>query len=152
MGLSRRLLLVDFAVPDDGMPSDLAHFYFRQLLSAVRFLQRTGIVHRDLKPENVLVDSFGACHPTHAHTHNQQQTRERGVGLQRSFPHNDVCVCVCMCVCVCVCAFFFGGVDMTGNVKIADFGFATLFRNRGKERPLRLKCGTPPYVAPEVRE
>ncbi|EGD72442.1 CAMK/CAMKL/CHK1 protein kinase [Salpingoeca rosetta] len=87
--------LFDKIVPDDGMPRDQAHFYFRQLLSAVRHLQNSGIVHRDLKPENILVDAFG-------------------------------------------------------NVKIADFGFATLFRNRGKERPLRLKCGTPPYVAPEV--
>lgn len=36
-------------------------------------------------------------------------------------------------------------------VKITDFGFATLYRNEdGIERLLELKCGTPPYVAPEV--
>ena len=36
-------------------------------------------------------------------------------------------------------------------IKITDFGFATLYRNEGGvERLLELKCGTPPYVAPEV--
>lgn len=36
------------------------------------------------------------------------------------------------------------------NLKISDFGFATVFRFRGKERLLGKCCGTPPYVAPEV--
>jgi len=36
------------------------------------------------------------------------------------------------------------------NLKITDFGFSTVFRHKGKERPLGKCCGTPPYVAPEV--
>ncbi|KAK2566823.1 Serine/threonine-protein kinase Chk1, partial [Acropora cervicornis] len=41
--------------------------------------------------------------------------------------------------------------DRIDNLKISDFGFATVFRHKGKERPLgRRSCGTPPYVAPEV--
>jgi serine/threonine-protein kinase Chk1 len=36
-------------------------------------------------------------------------------------------------------------------IKITDFGLATLYKNKeGVERLLELKCGTPPYVAPEV--
>ncbi|XP_068732386.1 serine/threonine-protein kinase Chk1-like [Montipora capricornis] len=42
-------------------------------------------------------------------------------------------------------------LDSDDNLKISDFGFATVFRYKGKERPLgRRCCGTPPYVAPEV--
>lgn len=36
------------------------------------------------------------------------------------------------------------------NLKICDFGMATIFRLRGKERLLDKRCGTLPYVAPEV--
>ena len=36
------------------------------------------------------------------------------------------------------------------NLKITDFGLATVFRHQGKERSLGRCCGTPPYVAPEV--
>lgn len=35
-------------------------------------------------------------------------------------------------------------------LKISDFGLSTVFRHMGKERKLNRKCGTPPYVAPEV--
>ncbi|KAJ1519307.1 hypothetical protein ONE63_004606 [Megalurothrips usitatus] len=36
------------------------------------------------------------------------------------------------------------------NLKISDFGMATVFRMHGKERCLEKRCGTLPYVAPEV--
>ena len=40
---------------------------------------------------------------------------------------------------------------MSGNIKLTDFGMATLFRNKeGVERLMDRRCGTPPYVAPEV--
>ncbi|KAL5503126.1 hypothetical protein EMCRGX_G010032 [Ephydatia muelleri] len=38
-------------------------------------------------------------------------------------------------------------IDSEDVLKISDFG---LFRHMGKERKLNRKCGTPPYVAPEV--
>nr|CAD7445151.1 unnamed protein product [Timema bartmani] len=41
-------------------------------------------------------------------------------------------------------------LDEQDNLKISDFGLATIYRIQGKERPLEKKCGTPPYVAPEV--
>nr|CAD7412739.1 unnamed protein product [Timema poppensis] len=41
-------------------------------------------------------------------------------------------------------------LDEQDNLKISDFGLATIYRVQGKERPLEKKCGTPPYVAPEV--
>lgn len=37
-----------------------------------------------------------------------------------------------------------------GNLKITDFGLATVFRFKERERLLDRCCGTPPYVAPEV--
>jgi serine/threonine-protein kinase Chk1 len=41
-------------------------------------------------------------------------------------------------------------LDGKGTLKISDFGFATVFRTRGVERLLEKRCGTLPYVAPEV--
>ena len=35
-------------------------------------------------------------------------------------------------------------------VKIIDFGLATVFRYKGQTRKLNKRCGTPPYLAPEV--
>jgi calcium/calmodulin-dependent protein kinase I len=35
------------------------------------------------------------------------------------------------------------------NVKIADFGMATMF-DKAKPKQLYIKCGTPGYVAPEI--
>lgn len=41
-------------------------------------------------------------------------------------------------------------IDGNGVLKISDFGMATLFRLKGKERKLDKRCGTKPYLAPEV--
>lgn len=41
-------------------------------------------------------------------------------------------------------------LDVNDNLKITDFGMATIFRLRGKERLLETRCGTLPYVAPEL--
>lgn len=41
-------------------------------------------------------------------------------------------------------------VDAGGNLKIADFGLATVFRQHGQRRTLRTPCGTAMYMAPEV--
>jgi serine/threonine-protein kinase CHEK1 len=37
-----------------------------------------------------------------------------------------------------------------GNLKIADFGLATLFDYRGQRKTCKASCGSPPYTAPEV--
>ena len=37
-----------------------------------------------------------------------------------------------------------------GNLKIADFGLATLFEWKGKTKVCMTSCGSPPYTAPEV--
>lgn len=36
------------------------------------------------------------------------------------------------------------------NLKISDFGLATVFKYNGSERLLNRICGTLPYLAPEV--
>jgi len=41
-------------------------------------------------------------------------------------------------------------LDANGNLKISDFGLATLFKYKGVTRRLTSACGTPPYVAPEI--
>ncbi|CAG7786520.1 unnamed protein product [Allacma fusca] len=41
-------------------------------------------------------------------------------------------------------------LDGSDRIKISDFGFATVFRIRGRDRLLDKRCGTLPYVAPEV--
>ena len=37
-----------------------------------------------------------------------------------------------------------------GNLKIADFGLATLFEYKGEKKLCKTSCGSPPYTAPEV--
>lgn len=41
-------------------------------------------------------------------------------------------------------------LDEHDNLKISDFGMATMFRIKGRERLLDKRCGTLPYVAPEI--
>ncbi|XP_015592593.1 serine/threonine-protein kinase grp isoform X3 [Cephus cinctus] len=41
-------------------------------------------------------------------------------------------------------------LDESDNLKVSDFGMATVYRLQGKERCLEKRCGTLPYVAPEV--
>ena len=41
-------------------------------------------------------------------------------------------------------------LDSGGNLKLADFGFATLFSLRGQVKKSTQMVGSPPYVAPEV--
>lgn len=51
--------LFDKIAPDVGVSSDLAQFYFRQLISGLTYVHEQGIVHRDIKPENLLLSSAG---------------------------------------------------------------------------------------------
>jgi len=37
-----------------------------------------------------------------------------------------------------------------GNLKITDFGLCAVYKYKGKERLLSGRCGSLPYVAPEV--
>jgi serine/threonine-protein kinase Chk1 len=41
-------------------------------------------------------------------------------------------------------------LDSMGNLKVTDFGLATVFRHKGQVRNATTACGTPPYVAPEI--
>lgn len=38
----------------------------------------------------------------------------------------------------------------SGNLKIADFGLATMFEYKGQKKLSATMCGSPPYIAPEV--
>lgn len=41
-------------------------------------------------------------------------------------------------------------LNESGNLKIADFGMATLFEYKGQKKMSSTMCGSPPYIAPEV--
>ncbi len=45
--------------PDQGVPDDLAHFYFTQLIAGLEYIHAQGITHRDIKPENLLLSATG---------------------------------------------------------------------------------------------
>ncbi|GCE97372.1 Chk1 protein kinase [Zygosaccharomyces mellis] len=52
--------LFDKIEPDIGVDSEVAQFYFQQLVSAVSYLhEECGVAHRDIKPENLLLDKNG---------------------------------------------------------------------------------------------
>ena len=41
---------------EDGLPSSICKYYFRQLIQAVHYMHTQGVAHRDLKLENVLLN------------------------------------------------------------------------------------------------
>ena len=41
-------------------------------------------------------------------------------------------------------------LSSSGNLKLADFGLATLFSYKGTRKQSSTMCGSPPYIAPEV--
>ncbi|KAI9887306.1 MAG: Chk1 protein kinase [Watsoniomyces obsoletus] len=51
--------LFDKIEADVGVPEDVAHCYFLQLVSAVSFMHSKGVAHRDIKPENILLSGTG---------------------------------------------------------------------------------------------
>ncbi|QEU58340.1 Chk1 [Kluyveromyces lactis] len=89
--------LFDKIEPDIGVDSEVAQFYYKQLINAISYLHGTcGVAHRDIKPENILLDK-------------------------------------------------------DGNLKLADFGLASLFKRKdGSKRISRDQRGSLPYMAPEI--
>ena len=51
--------LFDKIAPDYGLPEELAHYFFYQLIGGMRYVHSQGIANRDLKPENLLLDGHG---------------------------------------------------------------------------------------------
>ncbi|CAK4028018.1 Serine threonine- kinase chk1 [Lecanosticta acicola] len=51
--------LFDKIEADEGVGEDVAHFYFKQLVSAIDWCHGKGVAHRDIKPENMLLSGEG---------------------------------------------------------------------------------------------
>jgi serine/threonine-protein kinase Chk1 len=51
--------LFDKIEADEGVAEDVAHLYFTQLVSAIRWCHGKGVAHRDIKPENMLLSKNG---------------------------------------------------------------------------------------------
>jgi PAS domain S-box-containing protein len=51
--------LLDYVLQSQQLLEDEARTFFRQIISAVDYMHRSGIVHRDLKLENILLDRNG---------------------------------------------------------------------------------------------
>ncbi|GBL82008.1 Serine/threonine-protein kinase Chk1 [Araneus ventricosus] len=149
--------LFDRIEPDVGMPHPIAQKYFLQIIKGVEYLHSVGVTHRDLKPENILLDEhdnvkisdFGLA-TIFRHKGTERILQNRCGTLPYVAPEvffrkykaepADVWSCGILLV-----------VMLAGdNVKISDFGLATIFRHKGTERILQNRCGTLPYVAPEV--
>lgn len=113
--------------PDVGISDDLAHLYFSQMVAGiVRSFALS--MPPSLTPIQSFIHSQGICHRyLHSLTFNSILFSNRDLK-----PENIL-------------------LSGSGQVKISDFGLASVFALRGQTRLLSERCGSLPYVAPEVR-
>lgn len=132
------------------MPERDAHRFFLQLISSV-------VGEANLRDEAVSSANF-SYHLIHSCTltgispqcwHHPQryQTRKHFAGWKRcrSILIIDHFISICLYYNVACCCHL-----SSDNLKLTDFGLATMFRFKGRERRLNRLCGTLPYVAPEL--
>lgn len=109
------------------MPTDEAKRYFTQLMDGVNYLHSKGVAHRDLKPENLLLDEH-------------DELKISDFGMATMFRYNQVQT---------LFQYEFVSEYCSEVYTNALFLFESR-RIKGKERLLDKRCGTLPYVAPEI--
>lgn len=104
------------------------------------------MAHRDIKPENLLLDEYGL---QSRFVLSQTPTGTAFPSLISREPQSSKSIASCTSSAVSLSSLIVAHF-VIGNLKLTDFGLATVYVNHGKERMLETKCGTPPYVAPEL--
>lgn len=120
---------------------DEARHIFRQVLNGVRFLHANGISHRDIKLENVMIVSQKNLLLENSCNNLLNDISFEGLGyesdgatLQRGLEQKLV--------------HRKNTIKHNTDVKLVDFGFA--IQSWDDSNDLKLICGTPNYMAPEL--